>query len=67
MEVEFSGLPELGPLTVTHLMSLLFIHGLFLAIATLVWLGELWFGFVQQKTNYAAGEKGSVPMIRVAW
>ena len=41
VEVEFLDKPEVGPLTVTHLMSLLFAHGLFLTIAMLVWLGEL--------------------------
>ena len=64
MEVEFSDNPELGPLTVVHLMSLFFIHGLFLAIATLVWLGELLFGFIQKRTNHAAWERGSVQMMQ---
>ena len=56
VEVEFSDKPELAPFTVTHLVSLLFINGLFLAIAIVVWLGELWLGFAKKTMNHTQSD-----------
>ena len=56
VEVEFSDKPEWAPFTVTHLMSLLFINGVFLAIAVVVWLGELWLGFAKKRMNHTQND-----------
>ena len=49
MEVELSDEPELTPLSLTHVFGPIALHVLILALATLVWLGELCFGFVQSR------------------
>ena len=75
VEVEFSDKHDLGPLTVAQLMSLLFINGLFLAIAIVVWLGGLWLGFAQKTMNHTQSDSqggarqrpkntGVLPMVR---
>ena len=49
MEILFPDEYELAPLTVTPLLGPLLVHGLILLLAILVWMTELYFGFVQQK------------------
>ena len=49
MEILFPDEYELAPLTVTPLLGPLLVHALFLLLAILVWMTELYFGFVQQK------------------
>ena len=49
MEILFPDEYELAPLTVTPLLGPLLVHALILLLAILVWMTELYFGFVQQK------------------
>ena len=49
MEVELSDEPELAPLTLTHVFGPVVLHVLLLALACLVWLGELCLGFGQRR------------------
>lgn len=49
MEILFPDEYELAPLTVTPLLGPLYVHGLILLLAILVWMRELYLGFIQQK------------------
>ena len=49
VEVELSDEPELAPLTLTHVFGPVVLHVLILALASLVWMGELCLGFGQRR------------------
>ena len=49
MEILFPDEYELAPLTVAPLLGPLLVHAIILLLAILVWMTELYFGFVQQK------------------
>ena len=49
LTVEHSDAPEIAPLTLEHLVGPMALHGLILALATLVWLVELCCGIGQKK------------------
>ena len=47
--VEISDVPEIAPLTLTHLFGPMVLHALILALATLVWLAELCYRIGQKR------------------
>ena len=49
MEVDFSDLPELEPLTLLPLQGPLALHALILILATLVWFAELCMGTLRER------------------
>ena len=51
VEVEFSDRPKIEKLTITHLLGPILLHCLIMALATFVWLGEMFFGYFQKRKN----------------
>ena len=60
-----SDVPEIAPLTLTHLAGPLALHALILALATLVWLAELCYVIWQKrKRNRASQIKQSLTVVQ---
>ena len=57
MNVELSDVPEIVPLTLTHLLGPLILHALILALASFVWLAELFFGLIHGRKNSTVAQR----------
>ena len=58
--IEYSDKPTEEKLTLTHLFGPMLLHAVIMALATIVWIGELCFGAYQRKKSRIA--KTTPPM-----